>query len=143
MQSHRFAILALLLAALSGCRQSTPSIHGKVTYEGAPIQRGQITFSPADGRGTAHSGPIQSGQYKVDDVPPGRKVVLISSVKQFQFPKSHAEMAEMAKRGTPASQDSADEVPANAVGNNKAIETATGAQEFNFDLKRPAGDPAH
>jgi hypothetical protein len=134
------AFIILCVPALSGCRQSISSIHGKVTYEGAPIQRGQITFAPADRRGVARSGPIESGKYTVENVPPGRKIVMISSIsKPSHVPKSHAEMDEMAKRGPPAAPDSADEVPANAVGNNASIETTQGVQEYNFDLKRPKG----
>ena len=139
MWFHRLPLFAVLLAALPGCRQSTSSIHGNVTYEGAPIQRGQITFAPADKHGAAKSGQIESGKYTIENVLPGPKIVMITGVKQFHFPKSHAEMAEMAKRGPPAAQDSADEVPANAVGNNKSVETKDGVQELNFDLKRPQG----
>jgi hypothetical protein len=139
MRLKSLALFTALLAALSGCGQSNSSIHGKVTYEGAPIQRGQITFAPPGRQGVALSRPIEAGRYTIDNVPPGKKIVMITSVKQFHFPKSHAEMAEMAKRGPPPAQETVDEVPANAVGNNKEVETTAGAQELNFDLKRPAG----
>ena len=86
------------------------------------------------------SGQIAAGKYSIENVPPGRKIVLITSVKQYHFPKSHAEMAEMAKRGPPPTQETADEVPANAQGNNASIETTQGVQQFNFDLKPPSGD---
>ncbi len=136
---RHLTFVILFVPALSGCRQSSSSIHGKVTYEGTAIQRGQITFAPPGRQGVAMSAPIESGKYTIDNVPPGTKVVMITSSKQFHFPKSHAEMAEMAKRGPPPVQEAGDEVPANAQGNNASIETARGVQEFNFDLKRPAG----
>ncbi len=139
MRLQRLALFAALLAVLSGCRQSSSAIHGKVTYEGAAVQRGQITFAPPGRQGVALSGTIEAGKYKIDNVPPGQKLVMITSVKQFHFPKSHAEMAEMAKRGPPPAQDTADEVPANAEGNNQSIEVTQGVRELNFDLKRPKG----
>jgi hypothetical protein len=138
----RLALFTVLLAApaLSGCRQSTSTIRGKVTYEGAPVNRGQITFSPVDGHGVARSGPIESGKYTVDNVSPGKKTVQIIGVKQIHFSKTHAEEAEAARNGPPkTAPEKADEVPADAVGNNQAVETSEGVQELNFDLKRPKG----
>jgi hypothetical protein len=141
MWFFRLAFFAVMLAApaLSGCGQSASTLHGKVTYEGAPVHRGQITFTPADGHGIARSGPIESGSYTIENVPPGKKTVQIIGVKQIHFSKTHAEEAAAAKNGPPKVAETADEVPANAIGNNKAVETATGAQEMNFDLKRPTG----
>jgi hypothetical protein len=135
MICHRLALLALMLAAptLVGCKDSKSLIHGNVTYEGAPINRGQITFSPADGHGTAGSAPIEGGKYSVENVLPGKKIVQIIGVKQIQFAKTSEEASK--RRAAP---ETADEVPPNAVGNNQVIETTTGAQELNFDLKRPA-----
>ena len=106
-----------------------------------PIGRGQITFAPTGRRGTVRSAAIESGRYVVDNVPPGPKTVLIVGLKQVKFAKTRAEMAEMAKQGSHAVPASADEVPADAVGNNQTVETKQGEQEMNFDLKRP-GAPA-
>jgi hypothetical protein len=140
MPFFRIATLALFLVlAFLGCKQSTSSTHGNVTYEGTPVHRGQITFTPADGHGQARSGKVESGNYTVEDVPPGKKIVQIIGVKETHVPKTHAEMAEAAKRGPPKTVESADEVPANAVGNGQTIETKQGSQEFNFELKRPKG----
>jgi hypothetical protein len=127
----------LLLAAFAGCKPSISSIRGKVTYDGAAVARGQITFMPEGGHGVARSGKIEAGNYVVNDVPPGRKTVQIVGVKQIKFAKTQAEAAEAAKRGPPAAAESADDVPQNAEGNGQTVETAAGAQELNFDLKRP------
>jgi len=108
-----------------------------VTYEGAPINRGSITFWPADGRGAESSGPIDAGRYSIGNVPPGKKIVEIIGVKQVHFAKTHAEMAARAKAAPNAEPESADEVPADAQGNKQSIETTEGAQELDFDLKKP------
>jgi hypothetical protein len=135
----RLALFAALLMVQSGCRQSISTIHGKVTYDGSPVNRGQITFTPADGHGVARSGPIESGKYTVDNVPAGRKTVQVIGIKQIHFAKTHAEEAVAAKSGPPKAPESVDTVPANAQGNNQSVETALGVQELNFDLKQPKG----
>ncbi len=139
MICRRLALLAYLLAApvLIGCQGSTTSsISGNVTYEGAPINRGYITFTPSDGRGAVCGGPIEAGKYQVANVPPGKKIVQIIGVKQIHFARTSEEAS---KRPASAAPETADEVPANAEGNNQAIETTAGSQEQNFDLKRPNG----
>ena len=141
---RRWPALVSMLAAtvLLGCQKSpTTIISGKVTYEGAPITRGQITFTPADGHGKVCGKPIEAGKYSIEGVPPGRKIVEIIGVKQIHFAKTHAEMAEAAKRDTDEEPESADEVPANAQGNNQSVEIAAGVQELNFDLKKPSVGP--
>ncbi|MGA2253696.1 MAG: hypothetical protein ABSG53_03465 [Thermoguttaceae bacterium] len=136
---RRLVLAAFVLAApvLPGCGGSKSSISGKVTYEGAPIGRGQITFAPAGGRGKVCSVPIEAGAYSIENVPPGGKIVQIIGVKQIHFAKTHAEMAEAANADPDAVPESADEVPANAQGNNQAVETTLGVQALNFDLKKP------
>lgn len=140
MTGRCLVLLAVLhLVALAGCRKSISSVHGKVTYEGAAIGRGQITFTPVGGHGVPRSEAIEAGKYVVDNLPPGPKTVQIVGVKQIKFPKTQAEAAEAAKRGPPAAAETADEVPQNAEGNGQAVETTAGVQELNFDLKRPKG----
>jgi hypothetical protein len=136
---ERTVALVLLAALLLGCGRSPSSvISGNVTYEGVPVSRGQISFAPVGGQGRVCSGPIDAGKYRVENVPAGRMIVQIIGVKQIHFARTHAEMAEAAKREHPPAAETADEVPANAQGNNQSIETAQGVQELNFDLKRPA-----
>jgi hypothetical protein len=136
-----FALYALMLLGSTfvlGCHGSKNSLSGNVTYEGAPINRGYITLSPVDGHGTSCGGAIDAGKYVIDNVTPGKKIVQIIGVKQIQFARSHQEMADAAKSGAPKAPESADEVPSDAQGNNQTIEITVGAQEQNFDLKRPA-----
>jgi hypothetical protein len=55
-------------------------------------------------------------------------------------------MARMAKeaaaKGTSGGVERADEVPANAVGNNAEVEVKPGPQTLDFHLKRPANSKA-
>ena len=139
---NRPALLAVLLAvaALSGCNKgSGSSIQGSVTYEGAPLKRGQITFTPADGRGKTCGASIAEGKYKVSDVPPGKKMVGISSVKEIHF---HRTTGDAAKDTNGPPPETASDLPEDAQGNNQVVEITAGAQELNFDLKRPDEDAA-
>lgn len=59
-------ILILLFAV--GCGGSGPGMRvwGTVTYQGQPIQEGQIVFTPIEGTpGPSTGGPIKNGQYEI------------------------------------------------------------------------------
>ncbi|MGO9113890.1 MAG: hypothetical protein ACLP9L_32065 [Thermoguttaceae bacterium] len=138
MVFRRFALWSLLLTApcLIGCgKGSVSSIHGNVTYEGAPVKRGRITFTPCDGRGKTCGGAIEEGKYTVTDMPPGRKMVRINSIKEIRFHKTSGEAAKDTAGSPP---EAASGLPVDAQGNDQIVETTVGAQELNFDLKRPA-----
>ena len=70
--------LALLL--LPGCSgTSAVDIHGKVTFQGKPLESGVICFMPINGKGAAKTADIKNGQYAVN-IPRGEMRVEISSV---------------------------------------------------------------
>ena len=133
---------ALLLAAVvAGCERNG-TVSGEVTYDGRPVEKGWITFLPADGKGPPAGGPIARGKYKVENVLPGAKVVKVEAVKSVPFARSSAEMEQMAaanrNRGDGSGLiDPADAIPPDAVGNNCTIEVGKGSQMRNFELTRP------
>lgn len=132
---------ALVLAALAGCGSAggKASVSGSVTYEGQPVASGEITFSPADGKGPTASGPISGGSYSVADMTPGPKVVLISSVAEVPRVMSTEDFAKAAQSGVKAAPPAANLVPPDAVGNGQTIEIKAGSQKQPFALKKPAG----
>jgi hypothetical protein len=141
-----FAVSSVLLGAtlipLAGCGSST-SVNGRVTYDAKPVADGAISFLPADGHGPAAGAPIVEGYYQVENLLPGKKVVQIVGVKKINFAKSNEEMArqakENAKRGDATGiVERADEIPADAEGNNRQIEVKPGSQTLDFDLKPKA-----
>lgn len=128
----------LLLAV--GCSTAT-SVSGTVTYEGQPVDNGYITFAPADGRGPSAGGPIAAGAYQLDKITPGTKQIQIIGVKAVPFARNSEDMARMAaeaaQRGdTTGIIDRADEVPADAAGNNAQVEIKPGPQTLDFHLKK-------
>jgi hypothetical protein len=134
------AIALLPLAA--GCGRST-TVTGNVSYEGKPVSHGAITFLPADGRGATFGGPITDGQYRVEGLTPGEKIVQIVGVKKIRFALSGEEMAraanEAAKRAdTSGIVDRADQIPPNADGNNAKHDLQPGKQTLDLTLCPPA-----
>jgi hypothetical protein len=73
----RFGSVLFLAWCMTGCAKKPVQITGQVTYEGAPVQSGYISFIPVEGTGASSGGPIKGGRYKVEDVPPGLKRVEI------------------------------------------------------------------
>ena len=130
----------LLLVFAVGCNTSPASVSGTVTYNGQPVASGEISFTPADGKGPTAGGPIAAGKYSVADVAPGPKIVQVTALSSFQFAKSTEELAEQAAAAgnrpvePPPLEDL---VPANAVGNGQQVEIKAGSQTLDFDLKKP------
>jgi hypothetical protein len=134
-----------LIGIAAGCGgNNSATISGIVTYDGQPVGDGTITFLPADGKGQPAGGPIVNGRYSLTGVLPGSKMVQITAVKAVKFAQSSAEMAQQAAerkaRGDATGLiESADAIPANAVGNNTTIEVKPGTHTHDFALTKPTG----
>jgi hypothetical protein len=62
--SGRCLLLGAAVLALAGC--GGPSVEGKITYAGEPIESGAITFVPTEGgKNQAGGAPIIAGKYKI------------------------------------------------------------------------------
>jgi hypothetical protein len=86
------AIAAAAMCCLLGCerRAKTVHIHGLITFEGKPIEKGVVTFLPSDGRGRTGAGLIADGRYSAE-IPPGPKQVQIQGFRIVG--RQHAEPA--------------------------------------------------
>jgi hypothetical protein len=65
---------------LAGCSSGPASatVSGEAKVNGAPVEKGVISFSPAEGSGTSVTGDIKNGRYEVQTTA-GKKVVQISA----------------------------------------------------------------
>jgi hypothetical protein len=68
------AIVSLGCSADDGLGQRYP-VSGTVTYKGAPLPKGQITFAPASGSGQGASGKIENGAFTLSTLNPGDGVL--------------------------------------------------------------------
>jgi hypothetical protein len=74
--------LLLTLVALAGCGDNSGlvEVKGTVTLDGAPLEKGAISFSPVDGKTKTAGANIEAGNYSAR-VPPGTMKVSISAGK--------------------------------------------------------------
>jgi len=123
----------MLLSAVIGCGEATSSIGGKVTYKGQPVQNGSITFQPTDGKGPSAGGTITAGEYRVEGITPGSKLVEILGFEAIPFARTTEELAAQAQANVQT--EMADQIPADAEGNNVTIEVKPGdtTQDFNLN----------
>lgn len=75
-------IAVLLISGLTvaiGCNQDVPmyKVTGMVTVDGDPLEKGSISFEPADAQGITAGTSIKSGKYEAE-VPAGMKKVRIT-----------------------------------------------------------------
>jgi hypothetical protein len=77
-------LFALLFAGCSGETEGTVS--GTVRVDGVPVEKGAITFIPADGKTSTSGGEIKDGRYSVH-VPVGKMKVSISVPKETRKKK--------------------------------------------------------
>ncbi len=120
--------LPLVLLVLCGCGHRAV-VSGRVTVNGKDIEKGFITFFPADGKGNTNGGQIVRGAYTVTGLEPGKKRVLITSEPEaVVIPATGTERARVAllPGKTP--------VGANVAGNNRVVEVAPGGQTLDFAL---------
>jgi len=129
----------MLSLVLAGCGGPGTVVTGNITYEGQPVEKGQITFTPADGKGPIGGGEIAGGKYSVSGLEPGQKVVQITATEDSTPILSSADMAAAAASGKPVAPSPKNLVPSDAVGNGATVDLKSGNQKLDFALKKPAG----
>jgi hypothetical protein len=125
-----------LISVLAGCGSDNPlgrkALHGKVTLDGAPLDKGAIEFHPQDG-GVQSGGLIEGGRYLIaakDGATPGKYLVRISDTYETPpLPPGHMPGDDLPKPPKP-------KVPAEWNNSSqKTIEVKKeGPFEFNFDI---------
>jgi hypothetical protein len=131
----RFGCVLFLAWLMVGCGKKPNYITGSVSYEGAPVQNGYISFIPVDGQGASTGGQIVRGKYKVEDVPPGSKRVEIRAGAELAAMPDIDAKAPAGKAAAPKAEEEA--IPADADGNNVVVEIGRGNQKLDFPLERP------
>lgn len=132
---HASRIVALFaLIAFFGCGPAAPKVakvSGTVKFEGAPLPKGEIMFSPATGAAPAMAA-ITDGKYQLE-AQAGRNRVEIRATRQSK--------AAPKNTGGPGSENAGrDEnyIPDRYNDNTSlsAEVSASGSNSFDFDLKK-------
>lgn len=126
----------LLTIAVSGCSDNMAEVHGRVTYNGKPVDNGTISFEAVDGKGPTSGGPIKEGQYELDGparMIPGPKLVRIkgfgkSGKKTSPFPGAK-EQVDVIEQYIPSSYNEKSTLK---------TEVKPGSNELDFALKKPS-----
>lgn len=102
------SLAAVLAVGMIGCGQEGPPrtvITGTVTYNGEPVETGDIVFTPlADTEGASSSAPIVDGQYRTDPrfaVTAGTYNVAIHGYHQKEQTKAEGDAAAHQPEGIP------------------------------------------
>jgi hypothetical protein len=104
MSLVRCAFFAAAVFIVAGCDSGPPTaeISGNVSYDGKPIEVGNISFYPRDGKGTTSGGVIINGAYMAKGVSFGEMDVKINASKVIRKRKlypSNPKSDEVEERG--------------------------------------------
>src|SRR5262245_4938656 len=82
----RTIAFASLIALFGGCfSNSTGTVSGSVTFNGKPLAKGLVTFSPAGGKGGTAGGEIVGGKFEVKEIVPAQYQVSIAAVPELKI----------------------------------------------------------
>jgi hypothetical protein len=135
MRSYR-ALVPLLVSVLFlvGCGPGGPVTHrvtGTVTFDGAPVESGEIVFKDAGGTGKSYADRITGGKFSLE-TSPGSKKVEITAMREVpgQFDTSNpGEKVPLKEQYIPAQYN---------IESTLTVEV-TGADSLTFDLKSGEG----
>src|SRR5690349_4775632 len=72
-----YFLLLVAVPLLMGCGETMGTVSGKVLFQGELLPSGTIAFQGA--KGWVGSSNIQSGEYKIGDVPPGEVKITVQT----------------------------------------------------------------
>jgi hypothetical protein len=127
-------LITLALLSALGCGGSGGAgVSGKVTYNGAPVEKGSIAFHPV-ASGTPFGAPIQNGEFKAEKALPGKYRALVRGMRTDVKPPTREEAA--AGPVTP----SLDYIAEDAAGNAQEIEIAGNGQSIEIAITGAADE---
>ncbi len=123
-----FLPVALILALAAGCGSADGlhAVSGTVTFDGQPVESGEIIFRPNGGTEASAAGKIVGGRYSLRAAP-GPKRVEITAMRQVETPQAASgEPALSFQSYIPEKYNRNSELTADV--------TARGPNGFDFDL---------
>lgn len=132
---NRFPML-VGLSLLIGCGQAG-GLTGSVSYNGQPVERGSIAFTPVDGKGPVFGGKIENGKFDIPTAHPGKKKAVVRGIREGVVPQSREEADAAAKAGTFKLPDY---IAEDAAGNSQEVDVTGGGQTLDFAITGPPRD---
>jgi len=135
---HFTAVLLFLLLPACGkvAKNPTGEVSGKVTYKGAPLPCGTVTFFGADNEST--SAPIGSdGSYSASAVPLGNVSITVATPPPGVPPERAAKNPQMVRKGFKGSTEKTVAIPlkySRLGGSGLSFTVKEGSQTYNIPL---------
>lgn len=136
--------LAFLLVLLSsGCSPQFAEVEGGVQYNGRPVEKGMVTFTPTSGVGSVVGGNIENGRFTAKGVSAGQNIVVVVATRSIAFPQDSQSLATSGPPTDPkGNKDTnwkipADWIPPNAEGNNTTYDLVPGSNTIDLHLSSP------
>jgi hypothetical protein len=124
-----------LLALIGGCFSSaTGTVSGRVTFNGKPLEKGLITFSPTGAKGGTAGGEIVAGRFEVKELVPAPYQVSVAAVPELKIvmpgdPEAKRTLTDAEIRAQ------IDPLPPDTTGKEQAIDVKGGKQVLDFKLE--------
>jgi hypothetical protein len=88
-----FLALVMATAVLPGCGAPTATVSGEVTVDGQPLDKGVISYVPAEGAGAAATAEVAKGKYHLQTTPGAKWVqvsapVVVGQRKEYNSPNA-------------------------------------------------------
>ena len=123
-------VLAVLFLVAAGCSQgpAVGTVTGEVTFDGQPVKKGHIEFTPLDGQGQTGGVMIDEGKFS-GEVPVAQMRVQIHGQKVVKG-------TYQAYPGAPLEDDVVEMLPAKYHSKSDiTLDVKRGKQEVKYDLK--------
>src|SRR5262245_12876991 len=128
----RYTLLAVFVAAAfsGGCfSTSLGTVSGNVTFNGKPLDKGLVTFSPAGDKGGTAGGEIVAGSFRVEGLVPATYQVSVAAVPELKIvmpgdPETKRTLTDAEIRAR------IDPLPTDTTGKEQTIEVKGGKQTF-------------
>ena len=136
---HEPFALIVLLATCVGClSDSVGTVTGSVTYNGKPLEKGLITFSPKGDKGGTAGGDIVAGKYRVEKIVPAAYQASVAAVPEIKIigpndPEAKRTLSDAEIRAM------IDPLPPDTTGKEQSVEVKGGLQSLDFRLQSKGG----
>ncbi len=87
-RSRLFPLVTITVLTLAGCGSGGPQeyrVTGTVTFDGQPVEKGEIRFVPTGTQGPAYGGAIENGKFECKATE-GQKRVEITATREAPTP---------------------------------------------------------
>jgi hypothetical protein len=133
---RRWVLVAMAMCVLAGgCfSSSTGTVSGSVTFNGKPLEKGEIIFSPTGAKGGSAGGQVVAGNYRVEGLVPAPYQVSVTAVGELKIIGPNDPEAK--RKLTDAEiQALIDPLPPDTTGKEQSTEVKGGSQVLDFKLE--------